>query len=60
VCAGSLEDRGAAKPDQLDLAVGATLVQQRRSVDTTAGFPAAQAVATFKHEFTDRAFAGSR
>lgn len=46
----------AAKPNQLDLAVGATLVQQRGSVDTTAGFPAAQAVATFKHPFTDRAF----
>ncbi len=46
----------AAKQDQLDLAVGATLVQQRGSVDTTAGFPAAQAVATFKHGFTDRAF----
>lgn len=50
----------APKPDQLDLAAGATLVQQRGDVDTTAGFPAAQIVGTYKHAFSERAFLQQR
>ena len=48
------------KRDQLDLAAGGTLVQQRSSVDTTAGFPAAQSQAVYQHSFNDRTYLQQR